>query len=221
MSARFIIPVPGANENFKLIDIELSEVKSWFHVYNRKPHGSRADTFAEGWGDTRFSPIRQLNGDWVHTYYAASTIKSTLSESVLHDVSCGGQFRMSKLDLLESHIVEIEFDTPLKVVSFHSAQLDLLSLTKAQLIDSHADVYSQTRRWAEAAFLQRPQAQGVGYTSKKNDTGRCVMLFKQRLTSHPGSATPFKIIQDVAISSSDPMRKELMSLMDSQDISWV
>lgn len=221
MSSPIIIRAPGANENFKIIDIEVKEVSSWFHVYNRKPHGTQAHTFGEGWDDTRFASIKQSNGNWVHTYYAASTIRSALSESVLHDVSCGGQFKMSKLDLLESHIVEIEFCTPLKVVSFHSAQLGLLNLTKAQLIDSHADAYSQTRLWAEAAFQQKVDAQGVAYTSKKNDTGRCVMLFEQRLIPFHGLTTPFKIVQDVAINSSDPMRKELMALMDSQDISWV
>jgi hypothetical protein len=62
--------------------------------------------------------------------------------------------------------------------------LPRLGLTRAPLIDSLA-CHGQTRRWSQAAYLQRCAAQAVGYGSKRDDSARCLMLFKQRLPDLP------------------------------------
>ena len=38
---------------------------------------------------------------------------------------------------------------------------------------------------SQAAYLQRPDAQAISYGSKRNDSGRCLMLFKQRMPDPP------------------------------------
>lgn len=217
MSSPAAIRAPGPDEGFKTVTITPEEVPFWYHVYSRKPYPNTADGFAKGWGDTRFAPIKQGDGTWVHTYYAASNIKCALNESVLHDVPCGGQYYMARLADEGRHLAKIAFDRPINVVSFHSNHLPLLGLSRELLIDSEASAYAQTRPWAEAAFQQRPDAEGVGYTSKRNDTGRCVMLFEQRLAK-PG---PFKVIEDIDMSTSSEIKKELIELMKSQDINWI
>jgi hypothetical protein len=222
MSFPITFPAPGPKENFKIVSITPDEVPFWYHVYSSKPFPNTAGAFAKGWGETRFAPITQSDGTWVHTYYAASNIKCALNESILHDVPCGGQFYLRRLVDEGRHLAKIEFDRTIDVVSFHSTHLPLLKLSRELLIDSDAAAYVHSRPWAEAAFQQALGAEGVGYTSKRNDTGRCVMLFEQRLTKpYAGLATPFRVVEDIDISASTEIRKELMELMKSQDISWI
>ena len=43
----------------------------------------------------------------------------------------------------------------------------------------------ETRAWAQAAFNQRRDAQGIAYTSRRDDAGRCIMLFEPRFRVRP------------------------------------
>ena len=65
------IPAPGPSEAFTTVSVKHSDVPVWFHVYSIKNHPTRADSFSQGWGDTRFAPIHAEDGTWLHTYYAA------------------------------------------------------------------------------------------------------------------------------------------------------
>ena len=69
------------------------------HVYSTKRHALTAESFLEGWGDTRFAPIQNADGTPVHTYYAASTAEGAYMESVLHDIplSPPGRFEVDEL----------------------------------------------------------------------------------------------------------------------------
>ncbi|MDN5935519.1 MAG: hypothetical protein L0H75_04985, partial [Nitrosospira sp.] len=59
------LPTPGTAEPFTITS---EDAGVWFHVYNSLGHpDTRADTFSEGWGDTRFAPIHQSDGTPVHT----------------------------------------------------------------------------------------------------------------------------------------------------------
>lgn len=112
-------------------------------------------------------------------------------------------------------MAKMRFDDAITVVSFHSHHLLLLNLSRTVLIDSLADAYEQTRPWAEAAFQQRPSVQRVGYTSNRNDTDRCIMLFEQRLSA------PLHVADDFDLASSADMRRVLIRLADSQNINLV
>ena len=52
------LPTPGPAELFTVTTVTSEDVGVWFHVYNSlgRPD-TKADTFSEGWGDTRFAPI--------------------------------------------------------------------------------------------------------------------------------------------------------------------
>jgi hypothetical protein len=69
-----------------MLQVNPADVPVWFHVYSTKTHPNQAETFSQGWGDTRFAPIQREDGTPVHTYYAASTPECAYMESVLHDV---------------------------------------------------------------------------------------------------------------------------------------
>jgi len=117
----FSIPSPQANEAFT---VEILEPQVWYHIYCTESYPTKADTFNEGWGQTRFAPIKDPTGKDIHTYYAASTIRCAMMESVLHDVplSAPSAFRLSRL--YDFHLATIELTTPLQAVSFHTPFLD-------------------------------------------------------------------------------------------------
>lgn len=56
------------------------------------------------------------------------------------------------------------------------------------------------------------RAEGLAYTSRLNDTGRCIMLFEQRLRQS------FDVLEDYDLSVDAAMRRALLRLMHSQEI---
>lgn len=183
---------PAAAEDFEVRELTHAHVSEWYHVYCTRSHPStRAGTFSEGWGDTRFAPIVTEAGAAVHTYYIASTPEAAYMESVLHDVplSPPGMFELASL--AHFHLVRLRLPALLRYVSLHTPYLPRLGIERAHLIDSLPACYPQTRRWSQAAYLQRTEAQAIGYGSRRDDAARCLMLFKQRLPD-----PPFEVLQE-------------------------
>jgi RES domain len=95
-----------------------------------------------------------------------------------------GIFEVDKLR--HYFLVTLELPTTLQSVSFHTHDLPRLTgLSRAQLVDSLPAFYPETRAWAQAAYIQRPQAQAISYGSRRNDSGRCLIVFKQRMPDPP------------------------------------
>jgi hypothetical protein len=67
--------------------------------------------------------------------------------------------------------------------------------------------YPETRAWAQAAYLQCPDAQAIAYGSRRDDAARCVMLFRQRLPS-----TPFSVLTTESLAIG-PRRDEVLALI--------
>jgi hypothetical protein len=211
------LPVPGPAEDFTVRLVTAKDVGVWYHVYNTLEHPStNARTFAEGWGNTRFAPLSQADGASVHTYYAASTPESVYMESVLHDAALSppGIFEVDKLRYY--HLVTLKLPSPLQCVSFHTLDLPRLQhMTRAQLIDSLPACYPETRAWAQAAYLQRPEAQAIAYGSRRDDAGRCLLLFKQRMPP-----APFEVLGEQPLAFG-AQRAEVLSLVRSLDLNEV
>lgn len=205
------LPVPGPTDDFTVRPVTPKDVGVWYHVYNtRSRPGATALTFAQGWGSTRFAPLAQDDGVPVHTYYIASTPEAAYMESVLHDVvlSPPGHFEVDKLRFY--HLVTLKLPPVVRAVSFHSHDLPRLqSLSRTQLIDSLPTCYLETRAWAQAAYLQRPEAQAIGYGSRRNDAGRCMILFEQRM---PGPS--FEVLEEETMVIG-ARRAEVLSLVRS------
>ena len=206
------LPSPGSAEAFTEIAVSTADVPVWYHVYSTKNYPTRSDSFAEGWGDTRFAPIQQTDGSPVHTYYVASTVEGAYMESVLHDVPLEppGQFDVG--ELVHFHLVQLTLADTLWCVSFHTPYLPKLGLTRAQLIDSLPACHRETRAWAQAAYLQCPKAQAVAYGSRRDDAARCLMLFKQRFPD-----PPFQVLSDEPLAL-NPRREEILALIRRLDV---
>jgi len=203
------LPAPGPAEDFTVRKVTTEEVGVWYHVYNDETYPTTATTFAEGWGDTRFAPISQAGGTPVHTCYVASSREAAYMESVLHNVSLSPPGVFEAASLRHFHLVKLQLVPSLDFVSFHTLDLPRLKLTRAQLVDSLTDCYAQTRAWSQAAYVQRTSAQAVGYGSRRNDSGRCLMLFKQRLPD-----PPFAVLEEQRLAS-PPLRAEVLALVRS------
>jgi hypothetical protein len=198
------INAPGPDEPFT---VERLTARTWYHIYCTEVHPNNATSFNRGWGQTRFAPIRQADGAQVHTYYAASTIRCAMLESVLHDVSLDppGVFEVDRLP--DFHLVTLALDVDIDAVTFHTPFLPQLKLSRTMLIESHAACYPQTAAWAEAAFRQRPGAAAIKYGSRRDDEGNCIMLYEQRIPP-----VPFRVIDDRPLSSPD-LRKQFLGLV--------
>ena len=66
--------------------------------------------------------------------------------------------------------------------------------------------YKQTSKWSAAAYAQVTDAAAIMYGSRRDDAGRCIMLFKDRL---PDPATPFAVIDDKPLASIELSRQFL------------
>ncbi|CBL43773.1 hypothetical protein HDN1F_01900 [gamma proteobacterium HdN1] len=202
------LQAPRASEDFEVRELQHGEVAEWFHVYcTRNYPDTNARTFAQGWGDTRFAPIQEVDGTAVHTYYVASTPEAAYMESVLHDVPLApaGMFEVASLRYF--HLVRLRLPPVLRYVSFHTPFLPQLGITRAQLIDSPPAFYDSTRKWSQAACLQCADAQAVGYGSKRDDAARCLLLFGQRLPD-----PPFEVLGEEPLALG-PRRDELLRLV--------
>jgi hypothetical protein len=56
-----------------------------------------------------------------------------------------------------------------------------LGMTREQPVDTEKDQYPATRKWAEAIHHQCPQAQGLSWVSRQDDSARAVVLFGDRI----------------------------------------
>lgn len=201
---------PSPAEDFEVRELTHHEVADWYHVFSTRSHrDTRADTFTEGWGDTRFAPILCEQGKPVHTYYLASSPEAAYMESVLHDVALSPPGMFEVATLTHFHLVRLRLPPVLRYVSFHTPYLPRLNIERTQLIDSPPACYAQTRRWSQAAYLQQPAAQAVGYGSRRDDSARCLMLFRQRLPD-----PPFEILQEEPLAVG-ARRAEVLALIRS------
>jgi len=143
----------------------------------------QADQFNHGaHGNARFSPIQDEHGKPIPTLYAGTTMACALMETVFHDVPHTAGFKtFDKGKLVEQVHSTVQVERELQLVDLASVPLRKLGVTRKQLIDTEKDQYPATRKWAEALHRQCPQAQGLSWISRQDDSARAVVLFGDRI----------------------------------------
>lgn len=169
---------------------DLAEVPP--HILVRKPtalwriHPAkyRAAEFHPGVsGRARFSPLFRTDGLPIPTLYAASTLDGALMETVLHDVPTPPASYTLDLDTLRDQELVISRIRPrrsVKLVDLSSKGMKRLGLTRADLIDTPATSYKETRRRAEH-FHAQTVAKGLVWTSKQDDEASALLFFGDRI----------------------------------------
>jgi hypothetical protein len=201
---------PTSAEQFTKVSVTLADVPYWYHVYSTEVHATNsAHTFSQGWGDTRFSPITDSAGQVVDTYYLASTPDGAVMESILHDVLIPGGL-LDTAKLVHYHMARIEMVGSVTAVSLHSNFLEKMGLSRIDMIERMPAEYRQTRPWAQAAYRQVTDAQALVYGSRRDDSARCMMLFRQRLPP-----IPFRVLADDCVGNMPACRQAVIALAAS------
>lgn len=148
-------------------------------------HGMQhtATEFNPGYqGNARFSPIQRSPDRPVPTLYAGSSRDCALMETVFHDVPYLPGYKtldLARLDM-KSHTI-LALQHTLQLVDLRSIALHKLGISRAELIDCEKAHYPRTRAWAQAIYQQCPQAQGLLWTSRRDDSAQAYMLFGDRV----------------------------------------
>lgn len=133
-------------------------------------------------GNARFSPIHDSQGNPIPTLYAGTTFPCTLMETVFHDVPHTAGFKSFDKNKLAGQVhSEIVVTQDLQLVDLGSIALHKLGVSRKQLIDTEKDQYSATRKWAEEIHRRYPQAQGLSWVSRQDDSSYAFVLFGDRI----------------------------------------
>jgi len=138
--------------------------------------------FNPGAGNGRFHPIRSRGTTPIPTIYGSSSIDGALSETVFHDVPVSGPAkRISQSVLIPLLLCTLVSKRNLRLIELKGHGLSKLRVTRLQLIDTDADRYATTRRWAEALYEREPAADGLIWMSRQHDASEAVVLFGSRV----------------------------------------
>lgn len=164
------------------------------------PEGLAPNAFnPTGKGNARFSPIFDSAGKVIPTLYAGSTLDCALMETVFHDVPYAAGFKRISLTVLDHRVHSaLKVKRDLVLVDLGTIALHKLGVKRSQLIDTTKAHYPRTRRWAAALYEQFPEAQGLRWTSRRDDQAHAVILFGTRLKASDLaiSSAPASLLED-------------------------
>lgn len=176
--ASFSTPVPQDKLHVTLTSLVKGEM---LHRVHQDKY--LADQFNPGvLGNSRFSPIQDEHGNPIPTMYGGTTMACALMETVFHDVPYTAGFKSFDKNKLVGQVHStIQVGHELQLADLATVPLHKLGVTRKQLIDTEKEQYPATRKWAEAIHRQCPQAQGLSWISRQDDSARAVILFGDRI----------------------------------------
>lgn len=149
-------------------------------------------------GITRFAPLSLPSGDCLPTLYAADDYESALFETVFHDVAFDARPAYVALPRLTSRAYSrIVIERDLVLANLREADLNHMGLTRGLLVDTLADQYPRTGRWAEGFHRKDPRVAGLAWTSRRCDPQSAYVFFGDRI-----AATDVALAETTAIGSS-------------------
>ncbi|WP_347558795.1 RES family NAD+ phosphorylase [Robbsia sp. KACC 23696] len=135
-------------------------------------------------GNARFSPIVDLAGSVIPTLYGGATFDCSAMETVFHDIPFAPGYKtfdkQKLIGIVHSRLLPLN---ALQLVDLRTKALRKLGVRRAELIDTEQDRYPKTRLWAEAIHAQCPEAQGMCWTSRQDDSAEAIVLFGDRIAS--------------------------------------
>lgn len=172
---------------------------------------------------TRFAPLL-VDGQCVPTLYAAETLEAVLMESVFHDVVLdrpdGEPPEVYLADLETVRRSTIASRRDLRLGRLDDDALQGLGLNRNELIDTDADSYRETARWAAHAHGyggadERPLA-GLIWQSRRAAQGLAsrelvVIIFGDRVARKElrSSGTPVPLVAATGVDELDSIANRL------------
>jgi hypothetical protein len=149
-------------------------------------------------GQSRFGPLSLPDGSCLPGLYAGASIDCAIFESIFHDIAHNAEDKFVPLGHVTSRAISWMTTTvDLKLAVLHEPDLNLLGLTRSDLIDTLPSVYGVTARWAEAFHGADPSLQGLVWTSRRCDPERAYVFFGDRV-----DAGTLDLTKTVFVSSS-------------------
>jgi len=172
------LPEPHANLHLKTIIVPAGTV-----MHRIFPVAYQSTQFNPGQrGNARFSPFTDAAGNLIPTLYAGSTFECAAMETVFHDVPYAPGLKTMAKGKLEDHLhAEVRIKVELTLIDLTNKALRKLGVTRTQLIETEKDQYPVTRLWAQAIHSQYPEAQGLYWVSRQDDTAVAIVLFGDRV----------------------------------------
>ena len=136
-------------------------------------------------GDARFSPLYSADGKVIPTLYAGSTLDCALMETVFHDVPfVNGPKLHSKAKHVVGKVVStLQVKQDLSLIDLTSIPLRKLGVRPEDITRTDASRYAETRARALVMREENPEAQGLLWTSRQDDTALAVVLFGDRVNA--------------------------------------
>jgi len=146
------------------------------HKLDRRPA-----EFDPGVDIGRFHPFAGSAGKPVATLYAANTWQGAVAETVFRDMPLRGAPRTKRRAELELRAMSLlRLRREVELVELRGTGLRRLRLQGRELIETEADQYSRSARWAAALYQAAPQAAGL-VTSRLHDLSAAVVFFGDRV----------------------------------------
>jgi hypothetical protein len=125
----------------------------------------------------RFHPFQGPGGAPVPTIYAAATWEGAVCEAVFRDVPWRGPDRRKACAELEIRAMSlVRLTREVSLVDLRTLGLGRLQLRRRDLIDTEADQYLRTARWAKAFHQAVPDAAGLVWIARLADPAAMVFF---------------------------------------------
>jgi hypothetical protein len=129
----------------------------------------------------RFRPVRR-RGRIVGTIYAAGDAAGAISETAFHDVPVDARRPLVRLSAVTPLVVStLAAARALRLVALHGHGPRRLRATRAQLVDSDADLYPALAAWGQALHDCPAEPEGIAWRSRLYDDAHAVLLFGDRV----------------------------------------
>lgn len=131
-------------------------------------------------GATRFAPLFSPARACIPTFYAATTFDGAAYETMFRDPSSkyGGYRRQLLEDRGVSIIAPVK---TLRLVGLFTPELRHLGISPEEMFQAHDSVYSFCRALAEMAWRDNPDADGIAWSSVRDNASLAMLLFGDRL----------------------------------------
>ncbi|VVP88510.1 hypothetical protein PS910_02655 [Pseudomonas fluorescens] len=204
------VPLPGEKIHLRYKNIDPGN----FHRFHMSEfHPTHFNDTPNGRG--RFSPIRNLNGEIIPTLYAAQTLECAAMETIFRDLAYIPAPRHIDMVKFAGFLhSEIRVERPLRLVDLTAISLTALGMTRRDLIDTDASRYAYTQQWAEAIHAYAPDAQGLFWISRQDDTSQVIVLFGDRVEDE----ALLHIGRSLRILHDEPTWSSLLDVLDVLDV---
>jgi hypothetical protein len=178
------LPFPPPAQPFR---IKRRPAATWFRIHPFDAQSGRyaGDAFNDSArGNARFSPLHDpITGQVIPTIYLAATEHAAISEVLFHDIptpSTGYVYDLERHLSSNLHLSQLQV-ADLRLADLHVQGLQAAGLAQWELFAGGDTDYARTRQWGLYIWQSLPQAQGLVWTSRRDDEAAVMMVFADRV----------------------------------------